>query len=132
MDTQWISAVAVVALLAGIFFVKSKKKDKGKDPSAPVTPSTGTPVTPSTGTPVTPSTGTPVTPSTGTPDTGQGEVVLLDRNRKKPGDAGYDPRAVRPYPEFSPIEPQGTFYGEGKFNPNARYIDLHGRFHNAG
>jgi len=96
--------------------VKSKKKDKGKDPSAPVTPSTGT----------------PVTPSTGTPDTGQGEVVLLDRNRKKPGDAGYDPRAVRPYPEFSPIEPQGTFYGEGKFNPNARYIDLHGRFHNAG
>ena len=124
MDTQWISAVAVVALLAGIFFVKSKKKDKGKDPSAPVTPSTGTPVTPSTG--------TPVTPSTGTPDTGQGEVVLLDRNRKKPGDAGYDPRAVRPYPEFSPIEPQGTFYGEGKFNPNARYIDLHGRFHNAG
>lgn len=29
MDTQWISAVAVVALLAGIFFVKSKKKDKG-------------------------------------------------------------------------------------------------------
>jgi hypothetical protein len=60
------------------------------------------------------------------------EPVLLDRNRKSPGDPGYDPRAVRPDPEFSPIEPQGTFWGEGVFDPAARYIDLNGKFHNAG
>lgn len=58
------------------------------------------------------------------------EPVLLDRNRKSPGDPGYDPRAVRPDPEFSPVEPQGTFYGEGAFDPNGRYIDTQGRLHN--
>ena len=56
--------------------------------------------------------------------------VLLDRNRKSPGDPGYDPRAVRPDPEFSPIEPQGTFWGEGPFDPNNRWIDINGRMHN--
>ncbi len=43
---------------------------------------------------------------------------------------GVDLRARRPDPEFSPVEPFGAYYGEGPFDPFARYIDLHGLVHN--
>lgn len=114
--------IAIIVALAVGFALTRKRKDKR--PDAP--PVWQVPVTPPT--PITPT--VPPTPVTPAPATPPAEPPLLDRNRKSPGDPGYDPRAARPDPEFSPVEPQGTFYGEGPFDPFARYIDLHGRFHN--
>lgn len=60
------------------------------------------------------------------------EPVLIDINGNRPDDPWYDPRAVKPDPEPSPEEPFGTWWGQGPFDPAARYIDLNGKFHNAG
>lgn len=120
MEIRVIIAI-VIALAIGFALTRKKKGQKPDVPlvwQAPVTPPT--PITPT----VPP---TPVTPAPAAPPA---DPPLLDRNRKSPGDPGYDPRATRPDPEFSPIEPQGTFWGEGPFDPSARYIDLLGRFHN--
>ena len=122
MEIRVIIAI-VIALAIGFALTRKKKGQKPDVPlvwQAPVTPPT--PITPT----VPP---TPVTPAPAAPPA---DPPLLDRNRKKPGDAGHDPRAVKPDPEPSPEEPFGTWYGEGPFNQRARYIDLNGRFHNAG
>lgn len=120
MSTTAIVILVAVAVAAALVITQRKKKGKPDSypPSRPWVPPVvaGDPPTPIKPAPV-------VTPP---------EPVLLDRNRKSPGDPGYDPRAVRPDREFSPIEPQGTFWGEGVFDPAARYIDLNGKFHNAG
>lgn len=122
MEIRVIIAI-VIALAIGFALTRKKKGQKPDVPlvwQAPVTPPTPT-------TPPTPVTPAPAAPPSVTP---ANQPVFLDRNRKSPGDPGYDPRATRPDPEFSPIEPQGTFWGEGPFDPSARYIDLLGRFHN--
>lgn len=95
MSTTAIVILVAVAIAAALVISKRKKKDKPDSypPSKPWVPPVLTEPTPIKPAPV-------VTPP---------EPVLLDRNRRKPGDPGYDPRAVRPDPEFSPIEPQGTF-----------------------
>lgn len=111
MSIEIVVVIALVAVLAVV--VAKRKKSKPSDPM-PWTPPVLT--EPTTIKPV------PVKPPA--------DPVLLDRNRKSPGDPGYDPRATRPDPEFSPIEPRGTFYGEGPFDPNGRYIDTQGRLHN--
>lgn len=124
MSTTAIVILVAVAVAAALVITQRKKKGKPdvKPAPAPEAPHPPVAVTPAP-TPINP---TPVV----TPP--HPEPALLDRNRRKPGDPGYDPRAVRPDPEFSPIEPQGTFWGEGVFDPAARYIDLNGKFHNAG
>lgn len=137
MNTTYV-VIAVLAALALFAVAKSrKKKDHKPDSAQPpaVTPPTGTQPTPikPPGPPVvTPP--TPIKPPTTEPGPGiyppPVEPPLLDRNRKKPGDAGYDPRMPRPDPESSPEEPEGTYYGEGVFNPNGRHIDLKGVRHN--
>lgn len=118
MSTTAIVILVAVAVAAALVITQRKKKDKldSYPPSKPWVPPVVADNQPTTIKPE------PV----GKPP----EPVLLDRNRKSPGDPGYDPRAVRPDPEFSPIEPQGTFYGEGPFDPNGRYIDTQGRLHN--
>ncbi len=121
MSTTAIVVVVLIAITAAIVVSRKKKSRKPDAAQPPVTPPMQpTPVRPQ---PVPP----PATPPSVTP---ANQPVFLDRNRKSPGDPGYDPRATRPDPEFSPIEPQGTFWGEGPFDPSARYIDLLGRFHN--
>ncbi len=122
MEIRGIIAI-VIALAIGFALTRKKKGQKPDVPlvwQAPVTPPT--PITPTV--PPTPATPAPATPPSPVPP------VILDRNRKSPGDPGYDPRASRPDPEFSPIEPQGTFWGEGVFDPEARWIDQIGRIHN--
>lgn len=122
MEIRVIIAI-VIALAIGFALTRKKKGQKPDVPivwQAPVTPPT--PITPTV--PPTPATPAPATPPSPVPP------VILDRNRKSPGDPGYDPRASRPDPEFSPIEPQGTFWGEGAFDPEARWIDQIGRIHN--
>lgn len=120
MSTTAIVILVAVAIAAALVITQRKKKGKPDSypPSKPWVPPVLTEPTPIKPAPT-------VTPPKPDP-------VLLDRNRKSPGDPGYDPRATRPDPEFSPIEPQGTFHGEGPFDPAARYIDWHGKFHNAG
>lgn len=118
-------AIVIIGLILVAAYALTRKK-KGQRPDVPLV--WQAPVTPPT--PITPT--VPPTPVTPAPATPPAEPPLLDRNRKSPGDPGYDPRATRPDPEFSPIEPQGTFWGEGVFDPAARYIDLNGKFHNAG
>lgn len=116
MSTTAIVILVAVAIAAALVITQRKKKGKtnSKPAPGPWVPPVLTEPTPIKPAPV-------VTPP---------EPVLLDRNRKSPGDPGYDPRAVRPDPEFSPIEPQGTFWGEGPFDPNNRWIDINGRMHN--
>lgn len=115
MSIEIVVVIALVAVLAVV--VAKRKKSKPSDPMPWTPPVLTEPTTIKPAPTVTPP---------------KPDPVLLDRNRKSPGDPGYDPRAVRPDPEFSPIEPQGTFWGEGPFDPAARYIDLNGKFHNAG
>lgn len=122
MNTTAIIVLAVIAL-AAVAYAKSRKKNKvGKPDASPPAPA---PVRP----PVAP-TPTPIRPPVATTPPNPVPPVIRDRNGRAPGDVGYDPRASRPDPEFSPIEPRGTFYGEGAFDPESRWIDQSGRLHN--
>ena len=110
--------IAIVIALAIGFALTRKKKGQKPDatPSRPWVPPVLTDPTPDTPAPV-------VTPP---------EPVLIDINGNGPEDPWYDPRAVKPDPEPSPEEPFGTWWGQGPFDPGKRYIDLNGKFHNAG
>ena len=63
--------------------------------------------------------------------------VLIDRNGKRPGDAGYDPRIDEPRDKFSPAPPYGAYYGQGPFDPDViwfgpdgyHWTDRHGVHH---
>lgn len=121
MNTTTIIVLVLIAIAAVAYAKSRRKKDRKPDASAPAPAPVRPPVAP-TPTPIRP----PVATTPPTPVT----PVIRDRNGHVPGDAGYDPRASRPDPEFSPIEPQGTFYGEGTFDPDARWIDQSGRLHN--
>ena len=123
MSTTTIVVVVVLIVIATAIVVSRKKKHRKPDASPPAPAPVRPPVAP-TPTP------TPIRPPVATTPPSPVPPVIRDRNGRVPGDVGYDPRASRPDPEFSPIEPRGTFYGEGAFDPEARWIDQIGRIHN--
>lgn len=124
-----------VIVIAAFLYSQSRKKKKGDKPSVgqqgggtgPTSPPHITPVPSTPPANPTPTPNPNPTPPAPTPTPG-----LVDRLGKHEGDPGYDPRMVRPDPEPSPEEPVGTYYGEGPFNPNGRWIDIKGGYHNFG
>lgn len=105
MDINVVIAIAVGLALAYLIFRDHKKDDSSNPPVPPVEPP-APPVPPVD----------PPVPPTDDPE------VIIDRNGRKPGDEGYDPRIDRPKDEFSPVPPQGAYYGEGPFDPDALWI----------
>lgn len=110
MNTDTIIILGTLAAIAVAIYVTRKRKKRGSStsPGKVVDYPPAPPVQP------------PVPPA---PDP---DPVLLDRHGNKPGDEGYDPRVDRPRDEFSPVEPHGSYYGEGPFDPAGRWVGKDG------
>lgn len=108
----------LLILLAIAFFVLGHRK-KHKTSAPPSThskdPKKGTSPKPNPGKPPVTPPGQPEPP----PLPPEDPNVLIDRNGKRPGDSGYDPRIDEPRDKFSPAPPYGAFYGQGPFDPDA-------------
>ena len=115
MSTNLIIAAIILAAVA-FFVLKGKKKHHDPTVGTRPKPNPAKPPVPPVAPPGQPQPPAPPAPPPESPD------VLIDRNGKRPGDEGYDPRIDRPAEEFSPVEPQGAYYGEGPFDPDARWI----------
>ncbi|MDN5850658.1 MAG: hypothetical protein L0H63_13645 [Nitrococcus sp.] len=118
-----IILIAVVILAVAAFVLHKRKKnedtrDQGDehDPTVPPADPPEQPEQPD------PPPSQPETPA---------DPVIVDRNGKRPGEPGYDPRIDRPADEFSPVEPVGSYFGEGPFDPDARWVGQDG-VHNGG
>lgn len=136
MQTEILIPIIIVAVIvAAVLYSRSKKSHKPPVKHQPPksTPGTGgdQPSNPK------PNPGKPPADPNQPPLPPESPDVLLDRNGKRPGDVGYDPRVSRPADEFSPVEPQGAYYREGPFDPDARWVgpdgvhwtDKHGIHH---
>ena len=118
-----IPIIIIVVIAAAVIYSRSKRKSgsshhagNDRDDQTTPTPNPAKPPVPPVAPPGQPQPPAPPAPPPESPD------VLIDRNGKRPGDDGYDPRIDRPAQEFSPVEPQGAYYGEGPFDPDARWI----------
>lgn len=124
--------VLAIAVAAVVIYAFTRKRSRPRGAGAPGQPVPTVPTVPNVPEPTEPDPEEPEPeePEPEDPAPPEPEPWPVDRHGRRYGEPGYDPRGDRPAAEFSPPEPQGSYYAEGRFLPDKRWIDASGTVHN--